>query len=229
MIARRRGAVACWAFAAVLPGACAGPALTVPELKALCDSLRPPDAAVRLEARVSLATNLGSRFAGEFLGLAIARTSPSCAVRLQLFPELGGKVLDVVATPARRRGVMPPVSAEYDSAAASGDRLLEMFAVSLLLAHAPLQPEHVREAHWETPQRARLQLIPRFGADRCVLWIDRSRGEREFAAVARGAGWSMRVQPDGSVTIQAKGFRLSAAISAREALSSVADSTFELD
>jgi hypothetical protein len=187
-------------------------------------------AAVRLEAAVTIES---AGMGGEFLGVLIVRRDP-LAVRLQLFPELGGKILDLAATGQWQRGTLPMTGQRLDHPAmASGDPMLRMFAISLLEASAPLPLGRVlggwRVAAAGPAPAARLHLQPQFGASRCEVTIDRTSGGRVFDLRFGGAGWQMSADGAGVVGIEAPGFRLRAEVTSSEALAVVDDRVFALE
>ena len=68
-------------------------------------------------------------------------------VRLQLFPDVGGKILDLYASSERIAGAIPQAGSKVDDRTDSGElprSLLTFFAITLLEHHTPLTEDRVR-------------------------------------------------------------------------------------
>ena len=71
------------------------------------DECRPPQE-LRYERKQGRVRIESPDLSGTFTAVLIRRNTDSPAVRLQLYPEIGGRVLDLVATPTSFEGVIPP-------------------------------------------------------------------------------------------------------------------------
>ena len=91
----------------------------------------PPGPYVRARTRFSIES---LSFGGVFEGVVLARTGPSPVLRVQLFPDVGGKALDLVARPDRITGYLPHLGEGIDMALPSEARLhlLSLVGVTLL-------------------------------------------------------------------------------------------------
>ena len=73
-------------------------------LSVLRNAPPPPGPCVRAKVKVTIDSPW---IAGTFDGVIVARTGTSPLIRMQLFPELGPKALDLVASPMRVTGYLP--------------------------------------------------------------------------------------------------------------------------
>lgn len=95
----------------------------------------PPGPYLRARVRIDIES---SSLSGQFDGAILAQTGPRPRVRLQAFPDLGGKVLDLVASPVRIAGYLPqsneggdyalPLQGSANAFVCLGLSLLEQFA-----------------------------------------------------------------------------------------------------
>jgi hypothetical protein len=103
----------------------------------------PPGPFVRIRATVDVD---GRWLAGTFEAVAIARSGDDPAVRLQLFPDLGGKALDLAARRDRITGWFPQTGEGIDRALPGEARAhpLVFIGITLLEQLSPVRPERVR-------------------------------------------------------------------------------------
>jgi hypothetical protein len=87
----------------------------------------------------------GEKLSGTFDVLLLARTGPRPLVRLQLLPDLGGKALDLVASPDRLRGRFPHTGEEVDWALPDDAKAhpLLFIAITLLERFAPVTEDRL--------------------------------------------------------------------------------------
>lgn len=124
----------------LLLAGCAGlPAPTPEALRRLKTSFPPPSSPyVRVHAEVRIDSD---RFAGNFHAVLVARTGGDPQVRLQLLPDVGPKVLDVLATRQRIRGWFPQTGEMLDVALPSEARAhpIVFFGLTLLERFADIE------------------------------------------------------------------------------------------
>jgi hypothetical protein len=167
-----------------------------------CQSFRAPTPALepliqpeshegrRSKARVRITSDW---FNGEFSAVKVERSSPEARVRFQLFPDLGGKVLDLVARPD---GVIAhwPHSGEVQR---TREALIGFLAVSLMEDATPLHFDRVRGTR-EVEGGTLLDVAPAsFGLDLQVHVLIDSEGvpvQRRY--VLDGVGWIEDMRPD---------------------------------
>ena len=201
-------------------GACTTP-LSVAEVRELCNRIPAPAKLARHEAAVRIQS---PQLSGEFHAVLITRNAPF-GVRLQLFPEVGGKVLDVLTTVESQKGVLPMTGATYDSDAPRQSSILQMFASSVGLAQSHIKLSDVARAWRDQDGTAWLRLTPRFGVADCLVSID-GQGQRIYRLRAH-APWRMTLL-DEAVHIDAPDFQLHGKLESREAIRSAPDGTFQL-
>ncbi len=176
-----------------------------------------PSSPLREKSRVRITTE---HLRGDFESVLVASPGASPRARLQLFPEVGGKILDLAATRERITGVMPQAGRDVDvdvaqhGADAPRD-LLFFMGVTLLEMFAPIPPSRVRGAVTDG-QRTVLRveaLVP--GVDLfAVVGADGVVVERRFAF--RGAQWVAR--EGDRLEIEGKDFEMTVERGAREPL-----------
>jgi len=179
---------------------------------------------LRAQGRVRIES---PKFSGEFLAVLLARAEP-LAIRLQLFPDIGGKVLDLAVSDSEQHGVIPPTNQALSYPDGSGDRLLEMFATSVLEIHTRIEPGRITCLRRAEPESVTMELEPRYGATRCVLHVGPDWGNRVYEITRRGVSWRMRVEGERKVEIRSKRFALWADITDRETPTSVPSNLFHL-
>ncbi len=203
---------------------------------AACCGAVPADLAARLGAipgasahgeRVVLEVELASpNLSGLFDAVLIARVSPP-AVRVQLLPELGAPILDVVAEPGRvaaflhGSGVAEWRGAEGDPPPALG----LLFGITLLEQRARLDPARVR--CWTEGNPPRLELTGLFPG---VTLTDAEFGSAGVGARTFHYGpvtWRDRLATDRG-EVDGPGFSLRARVREREAADDLTDADFAL-
>jgi hypothetical protein len=109
------------------------------DLEALESVPPPPGPFVRIRATVDLD---GRWLAGTFEAVVVARSGPDPAVRLQLFPDLGGKALDLAVRRDRITGFFPATGEGIDWALPSEARAhpLLFMGLTLLERFHPVAP-----------------------------------------------------------------------------------------
>ena len=205
---------------AIALGACTTP-LSVSEINSLCSRIPEPVKLMRQEASVSIQSR---QLSGEFHAVLVARSAPF-GVRLQMFPEVGGKVLDILATLESQKGLIPMTGAAYDSSAPSQGTILQLFAASVGTALSPITPTEVTHAWRDHDGTPWLSLAPRFGLTECVVSIE-DQGTRTFRLRSR-TQWRMTVS-NSAVHIDAPGFQLRAAVDAHDELRDAPSGIFHL-
>lgn len=152
-----------WALLAL--AGCGLPAPTASDLAFVRQVPPPPGPYARVTAVADID---GERLAGTFDVLLLARTGPRPLVRLQLLPDLGGKALDLVASPERLSGRFPHTGEELDWALPDDARAHPMLfiAITLLERFAPVTEDRLLGA-----ERGRYELAPVVEGSR-VLWSE---------------------------------------------------------
>lgn len=201
-------------------------------LAACCGAL-PADVATRLAKdergaeRLVLEVELSApHLSGLFDAVLITRASPP-AVRLQLLPEMGASILDVVAQPgaiaAYLHGAGTTTWRGQPDDPPPGLGLL--FGVTLLEQHTPLAPARVRcFAAGDPPRLTAVGLFPG------THLTDAELSGSSIAARTFHYGpvaWRDRQRPDGGEVI-GPGFSLRAKVREREAAPDLTDDDFVL-
>ncbi len=205
---------------------CAGPRALDPGVAAalLANASASSTAPFRERARVRITTD---RLRGDFEAVLVAVPGPQPRARLQLFPEVGGKILDVAATPKRITGVMPQAGRSIDATvdedgAAHAERdVLFFIGATLLERFAPLVPSRV-----ERSDGGALDLAPVFAGVSVTALVDGDGRVHERRYRFRGASW---VERDGDrVEIEGHDFQMTIERGAPEPLDPTAtpDSLF---
>lgn len=164
-------------------------------------------------------------FTGEFQGVLIQRPQP-VAVRMQLFPDLGGKALDLAASATEQHGILPMMDTSHSYPDGPEDRLLGMFAATALEIASPLDAQRIQCCtRTGTADDVRLELAPRFGLSSCEVEL---RGTTRLYQLRRsGVRWTARVTAEGNLQITGRGFRMTCTVDESEDLEDVADAVFE--
>jgi hypothetical protein len=142
----------------------------------LARSLRARAEGERASFRGRATVSVDSRgLRGEFDALVAARAGPPARVRLQLWPDLGAKILDFEASPTRIRGAfagMDPVNA---SPATAPRHPVVFFALTLLEIASPLTPERIRGVRWDAVEGIWEARVDPVAADYDLrVWLDPS-------------------------------------------------------
>jgi hypothetical protein len=105
----------------------------------------------------------GEKLAGTFDVLLLARTGPRPLVRLQLLPDLGGKALDLVASPDHLRGRFPHTGEEIDWSLPDDAKAhpLLFIAITLLERFAPVTEDRLQGAETVTGTAANAEAVHR--------------------------------------------------------------------
>jgi hypothetical protein len=194
------------AGAILLLAGCGLPAPTARDFDLVRQIPPPPGPYVRATAVADID---GDRLAGTFDVLLLARTGPRPLVRLQLLPDLGGKALDLVASPDHLRGRLPHTGEDIDWALPDDARAhpLLFMALSLLERLAPITEDRVIGAGHSSPYVHVFELQP--VVEGCSV-----RVIRNVEPGARG-GWGFHLRWGSWVSwtlddqgVSAPGFRL---------------------
>lgn len=132
-----------WVVAATALAGCGGlPAPTPRDLEFVRQIPPPPGPYVRVKAVADLESE---GMSGTFDVLLLARTGPRPLIRLQLLPDLGGKALDLLASPEHLSGGFPPTGEEIDWELPGDARAhpLLFIAITLLERLAPVTEDRV--------------------------------------------------------------------------------------
>ena len=189
-----------------------------------CAGFEPPDEAALARVRAAAmpvpeagcetcdVTICSAQLSGKFT--AVLASERAGRVRLQLFPDVGGKILDLWASSERIRGTIPQAGVQYD-AAAGGDpprHVLLFFAITLLERSTPLEPARVRGVRG-VPERGRafeLLLEPRVPGTEVVAEIDEHGALVARRYSYRHVSWRERLGP--TTRVSASGFELEARV-----------------
>lgn len=186
-------------------------------------------AAPAAAACAGVVTIAAPRLAGTFDAALLVEPGPRGRARLQLFPDLGGKVLDVVACDERIEGVIPHAS-QHVRADPRAERLeahlLAFAGVTLLELATPVTRSRVLGVR-RAGTGYELRLAPRAAASEVVASVDAGGRVQRIALRAAGAAWS--VTPGPPLVVEAPGFLLRATVHEQEPLPApLADERFTL-
>jgi hypothetical protein len=192
------------------------------------------DRPMRLQVRLDVESPWLS---GQFAGVVLARPGPE--VRAQFFPDIGGKAIDLLATPRRIAGYFPMSREGIDCRLPEEARPhpLLFMGLHLLERVAPLAPERVTgwkrvEGDLAAPEEARATSIVAGASlelvfERLLLSIPRLVvHERRFRWMY-GIGWTER-REGSALVAEASRVRIRVEVLEREPLESVPASHFEL-
>jgi hypothetical protein len=181
--------------------------------------------------RLVLEVEIESRqLTGIYDGVLVARTAPAPAVRLQLFPDMGGKVLDVAADPTRIAGLMPlaAIHREWRAGERASPHLLLLLGVSLLENAAPLGRERI-SAHAPGPP-IRVRADGTFPGSAVEAVLDGAGRVVEREMRWGQARWRERWDLDAALlTVEAPRFRLRARVVEREGVADLPGGLFDLE
>lgn len=208
-----------WTVLALLV-ACRAPAPPRPDFDVAVEA----PGAVRSIARVRVESE---RLAGSFQAVLVRRSGPDPAVRLQLFPDLGGKLLDLGATGRRVWGSFPQAGIALDWRRASGERaprhLLTFLALSLLEEERAPSAEDLRAARW-TGESWAVALAPLWPGVRVVALYTRDGHPLGREYRLGGVRWSQRGSPP---VFRGRDFLFQVESVEREALTEVSEALFD--
>lgn len=207
-----------------------------------CTTFGPPDPAVladvvtdrteadtiRRRARLELE---GEHLSGTFTAVLIARRGRAASARLQVLPEVGGKLLDLVVTPERVVGYVPMAGLAIDHARGAGPvprHLLVFVAASLLEDLTPLTRERVLGSRPRRDGGHELQVAGALGEGRVTVELDPSGAILGRAFRLRGARWREVRTPDGRRFV-APGLEWRLGDVRRETLAGVPAGLFDLE
>ncbi len=192
-----------------------------------------PAAAARGALRKTAWSRIESRwFSGEFRTLVVQGEQPT-RIRLQLLPDLGGKVLDLVVTPAETAGYWPHTGASFRERygrdlPAPPRGLIGFLAVSLLENATPLGFDRVRGMRRCDGGYA-LELEPAIEGDHTHIEVriaaDGALESRHYTH--RGVSWREVFEPEHR--FEAQDFDWVLSEETTQALAAPPDSLFELE
>lgn len=143
---------------------------------------------------------------GEFTGLLAARTGPAPQVRLQLFPDVGGKVLDLLARPDRISAHLPKTGESVDAEPGASSHPLVFMGVTLLEHLAPIRDRVNGVRHEGDDLWYRVHPVAP-GAQVTLLLVPARVARRRFAWPS-GAQWEEEIREDGGTVVKGEGFDL---------------------
>jgi len=165
--------------------------LTLLRSQQTADSQRP-----LFERREILVRATGSSFAGQFEGVWVARRTPRPQLRLQLFPDVGSKVLDLVVGPNRVTVGTSPQSQPYQRRfGPDGDSIsrgVTVFAISLQQHWTGLVPSDVTGIR-AAPNGYLLQLRDHASGVSVHARVDSQMRLQQWLFGYRGVNWRLEV------------------------------------
>jgi hypothetical protein len=214
--ARRRGAALAGLAACLSVAACASYGPLPDDLaRRLTDRVARDATFVTESATVTITSDALS---GEFTGRLAARRDTAPTVRVQLFPDLGGKVLDVLVDARQVVAVMPQaglaVSRRTDDATLPPYDPLLFVAVSLLESFTPVTKLRVRGAR-RVDGGVELLLDPTVAGTRVTAIVDDAGAVLHHEIALRAARWRISTRAN-RVEAHGSGFTLVAAVEERE-------------
>ena len=223
----RRGAGAA-AVALAAAAGCAGFVEPSPEVRALVRGApRDPDGPVRCRVRVGVESPW---LHGWFEGVCLAETGARPRVRLQLFPDMGGKALDLLATPERIAGVLPLTGEGATHAVPEPGRPTAIYCLgaSLLEHHAPLTETRLRGMRPASEGHA-LLLAPAVPGLRVVAVVGPDGAVRRRELTLLGwVDWAETDITEAGFVLEAAGVRLQVQMLERRPVPSLPDAAFAL-
>ena len=209
--------------------ALAGCAGFQPPTAAELDALRlATDTKPAAAAFAGVVTIAAPRLTGTFDAALLVERGPRGRARLQLFPDLGGKVLDVIACDDRIEGVIPHAAQHVvaDPRARIEPHLLAFTGVTLLELATPITRERVLAVRRAGADRE-LRLAPRVAGSEVVATLDAGLAVRSLGLRLGGAAWRVKLGPP--LVVEAPGFVLRATGHEQESLPApLADERFTL-
>ena len=141
----------------------------------------------------------------------VLASEPAGRTRLQLFPDVGGKILDLFAGSERIVGTIPQAALRYDEPLGARDELprhvLLFIAITLLERCTPLTADRVLAVRVLRGAILEASLAPRVHGCEVVAEIGAEGTLRARRYRYRHAAWRESLA-DGAVTVDAPGFRL---------------------
>jgi len=203
----------------VAAGGCRGFGAPPPALLA---ALPPPDhTGVRAQATVEIDSDA---LRGTFDALLLADRGPRPRVRLQLFPDLGGTVLDVTATPERITGGFPGADSVDAAPGAAARHGVVFLGLTLLEQLAPLTPERVTGAR-AIDDGWLVRVAPVWPGLDVEARVSRTGAVRERRYAYRGVRWVERRDGEAFV-VTAPGFSFRASAPRVETLAALPKGVF---
>ena len=136
---------------------------------------------------------------GRFHAVAIADVGRAPRVRFQLLPDVGGKVLDLAATPDGARGYMPHAGVVLDAIATDDEPLprhpIVLFAATLLERATPVSFERLRGARREPDGGWTLDLVGALAGVEVRVALDAAGSVLRRDYRFRGARWREEFGP----------------------------------
>jgi hypothetical protein len=196
------------------------------QIRDLLAEVAPPEGpSLRLKVRLDLES---AALSGAFWGVIAARTGPEPRVRAQFFPDVGGKVVDLVARPDRITGVFPMTAERLDIALPEEGRVhpLSLIGVTLLEHCAPLSEERVRGVR-PGPEGLEYRLAGIAPGVTVILEPRKDRLVRTFEW-KYGVRWTETCPAGGGASVTAPRFRLNLTVIEKERVPSWPDRVFEI-
>ncbi|MFT5289871.1 MAG: hypothetical protein ACI82F_001942 [Planctomycetota bacterium] len=166
---------------------------------------------------------------GTFTSALIRRRGVDPAVRLQLYPELGGRVLDLTATPYGFEGIIPPADIDVSWSLSDGKpprHFFSFLAASLMEESANLSAERAIGAAPGPEHSWLVALTPNFEGLKVVATLDAHGILKGKEYTLRNVSWTQDTQ--GQRSIVGVDFRMTILEEATAPTDHLADSLFRL-
>jgi hypothetical protein len=179
---------------------------------------------VRLKVRLKIDS---SSLAGVFLGAVVVRRGPEPAVRAQFFPDLGGKVIDLLATPRRITGYFPHQNEGIDQELPGDARIhpLSLVGITILEHAVPVTPARITGTREESDGRWFRLTAATPGVD-LAIHSDAGRTVRRFIWT-----WGIRwreIASDREASVEAPGLSFRIEVLERTQPDHLPESVFQL-
>lgn len=207
---------------------CAGFPAPTPEVLEEVRKLPPlPGPYVRVRARMNSDSEWMS---GQVEGVIVARTGAHPMLRAQCLPDIGGKVMDVLATPKRIVGWFPQQNRGADVALPNREipNPLVVMGLSLLEVNAPVTPERVLGAR-RTPEGWLLHLEPAAKGVFLMALLVPGAGIKVRRFVSNHVQWELESEGLTTFVVRTPGMTMRAEATSVTALESLPDSLFQLE